>query len=1046
MRTKRKFILTLITIVFMAGNCCVLAMEPVDSSKLPVYITTNDGRIQLPQWQVAAMKNVIPLLEEQKGSNSSINPVNLVPLNVTTEEVNLVSTALSKARLCKFEDFFFTLAYKDKLMSGDKPKINYTLGEGKLKKLVTAAKEVGAIDINKLCLSLFVTNDIQKNFLVPELLKSAISYLNSKRIISMPGNPKTVTSMAIQHSTDKRTGGKYSFLFSGCHGSENNLGYFWLNAQDPKPERFSRTSYSNIYSVVANKNSDLILYTGSAAPHYNLGITTIRSAEDDRIPYDPLLFPPDTIINALAFDPKNDNKIICGFEDFWDSSTLWQIDRNDEKNIKYLPIKGHSGSVKSIAYSPDGNYILSGGSREVFLWKKEIDSQTGEAVFKGTFKILDDNAEAKAVAWSPDSQIIVFGTGGIRNNLFLCTLENFTTNIAPINLEGHSAPVSAITFSSDGETFFSSSDNEIIMWNTKELTPTPITVKNMPHGARCMAFNPYGDKPQIVFGCKGAEDNLFVIDLLSTEEKKNLHNLADIKQARLITELCLASSLNKDEKIVLGKLQPECQAFLSLPANVKSLLIPLLNITLPISMPANRNVMLDSANYVYDLEKENIHTLSSNLDRLPTNLTDIIEELEERHSIILGNLHAKRQLLNAQMTQKTIKISTYNNAIRQINLKSAIAEILYNYLIICLKLKYEPDDSIGEINGFLEYFTSAVTKLQENAHADEDIFDKYDKKILNYIMASSGCINGFSNSKFMTDEQKEAFESNKENIMDILKKEFVEQKHSMLSSLAYGEIPTDITTLTQTLRQLKTNAFSILSAALSSTPIDRREKLKLQLKQAITQTLYNYYDICLTLNEVNNIPENLNHFVKSFQAIRNILELNLTTEPIFDDKDKKTISYIVTTPIFIRCLLDRPVPTLPTNKQIALLHGEEKKIFESTYTEIINIFGIETKTSPAQANVQQEEPAKEYLPENLNEPTPSNPVSTYPSYKPPRQNIEKPTENPMSDSSTEKAPSKPAQGTIFTAMFKSIVQGGTIFVSWIVSGATSLWNWLVGTR
>ncbi|NEP29603.1 MAG: hypothetical protein F6K49_49780, partial [Moorea sp. SIO3I6] len=67
-------------------------------------------------------------------------------------------------------------------------------------------------------------------------------------------------------------------------------------------------------------------------------------------------------VNSVAFSPDS-QYIVSGGED----STLRLWDKNG--NSIGLPFLGHKGSVISVAFSPNGQYIVSGGSDgTVRLW------------------------------------------------------------------------------------------------------------------------------------------------------------------------------------------------------------------------------------------------------------------------------------------------------------------------------------------------------------------------------------------------------------------------------------------------------------------------------------------------------------------------------------------------------------------------------------------------------------------------------------------------------------------------------------------------------
>ncbi|KAI2868054.1 hypothetical protein CBS11852_11391 [Aspergillus niger] len=126
-------------------------------------------------------------------------------------------------------------------------------------------------------------------------------------------------------------------------------------------------------------------------------------------------------------------------------------------------LKGHSDPVTAVAFSPDGQTVVSGsGDSTIKLW----NAATGE--LQQTLKGHSD--PVWAVAFSPDGQTVVSGSGDNTIKLW-----NAATGELQQILEGHSRSVVAVAFSPDGRTVVSGSyDSTIKLWNaaTGELQQT----------------------------------------------------------------------------------------------------------------------------------------------------------------------------------------------------------------------------------------------------------------------------------------------------------------------------------------------------------------------------------------------------------------------------------------------------------------------------------------------------------------------------------------------------------------------------------------------
>jgi WD40 repeat protein len=130
----------------------------------------------------------------------------------------------------------------------------------------------------------------------------------------------------------------------------------------------------------------------------------------------------------------------------------------------------HRDLVQSLAFSPDGQLIASGGFREVKLWRRP--SNVHKADLAGA------TAPATALAASADGRWAATGQANGEIKLWdTGTLKD------PKTLAGHTAAVSAVRFTADGTKLVSTSaDKTIRVWNVSDgaavgqfETPAPIT-------------------------------------------------------------------------------------------------------------------------------------------------------------------------------------------------------------------------------------------------------------------------------------------------------------------------------------------------------------------------------------------------------------------------------------------------------------------------------------------------------------------------------------------------------------------------------------------
>jgi WD40 repeat protein len=115
-------------------------------------------------------------------------------------------------------------------------------------------------------------------------------------------------------------------------------------------------------------------------------------------------------------------------------------------------LSGHTSSVNSVAFSPDGKTLLTGGDDEsAQLW----DTATGK-----NQGVINDKSFVRAVAFSPDGKTLATGDsdGAVR-------VWDVATEKMLAELTGHASVVTSVSFTSDGKHIISSSqDGSVRVW------------------------------------------------------------------------------------------------------------------------------------------------------------------------------------------------------------------------------------------------------------------------------------------------------------------------------------------------------------------------------------------------------------------------------------------------------------------------------------------------------------------------------------------------------------------------------------------------------
>jgi serine/threonine protein kinase/class 3 adenylate cyclase len=178
-------------------------------------------------------------------------------------------------------------------------------------------------------------------------------------------------------------------------------------------------------------------------------------------------------VSSVAFSPDG-RMVVTGSRDR--SVRLWEMGTGRQVQI----MKGHVDAISSVAFSPDGRVVVSSSlDKTIRMW----DPGSGRELSA----LPKDNAFVLAIAFSPDGHLLAYSTSEGRIKVW-----DWEAKQGLNALDGHTGPVYAIAFSPDGRWLASAGrDQTVRIWDVaagRELR----TLRGHSEPVNTVAFSPDG--------------------------------------------------------------------------------------------------------------------------------------------------------------------------------------------------------------------------------------------------------------------------------------------------------------------------------------------------------------------------------------------------------------------------------------------------------------------------------------------------------------------------------------------------------------------------